>query len=69
MTFVKRFKSGRISHYLRPVKIITGKYGIETRGFKDSRFICNINFPFFDTEEQAEEYLSIVFKEKAPEII
>ena len=60
-TFIKRFKSsGRISHVLRVCKLITGKYGIETKIASDRKgntFVLNINLPLFDTEEEAYSYL------------
>lgn len=63
-TYIKRFKSGKISHFLRPCKIITGKWAIATRNYNKPDFIVNMNYPLFDTEQQAEDYLSIVIKEK-----
>lgn len=62
-TYVKRFKNGKISHYLRPVKLTTGKYATETRSYKKAEFETNINYPLFDSLPDTEKYLSIVFKE------
>lgn len=62
-TYIKRFKNGKISHYLRATQIITGKFAIETRNFNKSDFVVNMNYPMFDTLEDAEKYLSIVFRE------
>lgn len=57
--YVKRFKSSnRISHYLRAVQIITGKWMIETKSFKDNdSYVININFSIFETREKAENWL------------
>ena len=64
-TFINRFQNGKIKHFLRPVQIITGKYAIETRNYNKPDFVVNMNYPLFDTLEDAENYLSIVFKEEA----
>lgn len=57
-TYVDRFKSGKIMHYLRPCQIIAGKWAIETKNFKGKSYIANINFPLFETLEAAETFLS-----------
>lgn len=62
-TFIKRFKSRKISHFLRPVQLVTGAWAIETRLFNKPDFEINMNYPLFDTAEQAEEFLAIVIKE------
>lgn len=65
MEYIKRFKSSnRISHYLRTCKIITGKWAIETRIYNDNVWLVNINFPFFESKEKAESWLSENFEEQ-----
>lgn len=60
--YIKRFKSGRISHYLKSVEIITGKYAIETSNLHPDNFICNMNYPLFNSLLDAENYLSERFE-------
>ena len=55
--YIKRFKTGKVSHYLRPVQIKTGKWAIETKNFKETDFIININYPLFNTLDEANKYL------------
>ena len=60
--YIKRFKSGRISHYLKPIKIITGRYAVATSNLHPDTFICNINYPLFNSLDEAEAYLSERFE-------
>lgn len=56
-TYIKRLKSGRVSHYLRPIKTTTGSYAIETSNLSDKHFEANMNYPLFKSHEDAETYL------------
>ena len=60
--YIDRFKSGRISHYLKPVETITGKYAIATSNLHPDTFICNMNYPLFSNREDAEKFLSERFE-------
>lgn len=57
-TYFNRLQSGKKVTFLRVCQIITGKYAIETRNYKDRSFVVNVNLPMFDTQEQAEAYLA-----------
>ena len=59
---IERFSTGRISHYLKPVRIISGKYAIATANLYPSNFVVNINFPFFDSKEAAISFLETNFE-------
>lgn len=56
--YIKRFKTGKVSHYLRPVQLITGRWAIETKIYNKSDFVVNMNYPVFDTFEDADKYLN-----------
>lgn len=56
--YIKRLNSGRVSAYLRPCKLTTGNYGIETRTSHCLHFELNINLPLFPDCKTAEKWLS-----------
>lgn len=56
--YIKRLNSGKVSAYLRPCKLATGRYGIETRAMKIPHFELNINLPLFPDRDTAEQWLS-----------
>lgn len=61
--YVKRFKNGKVSHYLTPAPLKTGGFAIASKNFNREKFEININYPKFDALEDAYKYLDIVFKE------
>lgn len=58
MGYIIRNKSGRITHYLKKTQLITGKWAISTKAFKDKNYITNINLPIFETPMEAEIWLA-----------
>lgn len=63
-TYYKTFIStGRISHFLTAVQLYSGKWAIGTKPFCGSFYTENINYPLFDTQAEAEKYLSANFEE------
>ena len=62
--YYKLFKStGNISHYLTAVQLHSGKWAIATKPYRRSDYEVNINYPLFETQAEAEKYLSDKFKE------
>lgn len=62
--YIKRFKSSnRISHYLKTIKLVTKKYSIATKNRNKNKWELNINFPVFETKQEAEKWLSNHFEE------
>ena len=60
----KVFKTtGNISHYLTAVQLHSGKWAIATKPYRRSDYEVNINYPLFETQAEAEKYLSDKFKE------
>ena len=58
--YVKRLKkSNKIFVFLRPCKLVTGRYGIETMLIKSTQFDLNVNLPFFKNYNSAVQWLSI----------
>lgn len=63
-TYYKTFLStGRISAYLIAEQLHSGKFAICTKPFNRDYYEMNVNYPLFDTREQAEKYLSENFEE------
>ena len=62
--YYKLFKTtGNISHYLTAVQFHSGKWAIATKPYRRSDYEVNINYPLFETQAEAEKYLSDNFKE------
>lgn len=53
----------RISHFLTTAQLHSGKWAICTKAYNESVYHENINYPLFDTQEEAERYLSENFEE------
>lgn len=53
----------KISHYLRTVRLITGKWAIETKNYNSSLYYINVNLPNFNSKKQAEIWLSKNFEQ------
>ena len=63
-TYCKTFLStGRICAYLTAEQLHSGKYAICTKLINRDYYEVNINYPIFDTREQAEKFLSENFEE------
>lgn len=58
--YCKKIKStGRKSHYLTAVQLQSGKWAIATKPYKRSDYETNINLPLFESQAEAEKYLSV----------
>ncbi len=61
--YVKRLKkSNKIFIFLRPCKLVTGRYGIETMLVKSAYFGLNVNLPLFKDYNSAVQWLSIHYE-------
>lgn len=58
----KRLSSGKISHYLRPMQLVTGRYAIATSNIYPDNFTMNMNYPIFNSEKEVKEYLDLNFE-------
>ena len=56
--YIKRSRTGKTLLFLRAAQIKPQKYAIETKLYNQEAYEININLPFFDTKEEAENYLS-----------
>lgn len=62
--YCKKFKStGKLYCYLTAVQLHSGKWAIATKPYRRSDYEVNINYPLFETQAEAEKYLSDKFKE------
>ena len=62
--YCKTFLStGKISHFLTAVQLYSGKWAIGTKPYNGNVYQENINYPLFDTQAEAEKYLSENFEE------
>lgn len=63
-TYYKTFLSTeRICTYLTVGQLHSGKFAICTKPINRGYYEVNINYPIFDTKEQAEKFLSENFEE------
>lgn len=62
--YIKRSRTGKTLLFLRAAQIKPQKYAIETKLYNQEAYEININLPFFDTKEEAENYLSEHFEKE-----
>ena len=54
--FIHTLDNGFVVQHGRTYKTHSGRYCIETKNIKEP-YVLNMNIPFFDTEEQAKNYM------------
>ena len=55
--YIKQLYGGKLNRNAHIVKLITGKFAIETNTGKGEKMEINVNIPYFNTQNAASDWL------------